>query len=124
MRCWRILAAVAIMITPSARAAALKEKAFACRSETDARMALDLATAKGKVVGLESFQAGKIASRDCLSLIKGLKVSVDQKRAPLMCVRLTGDLDCYWTPEAVVDLNPPEPEKTQWPRVGKSSTKF
>jgi hypothetical protein len=118
------LAGLAILAPVTAHAAATTAPALACRNQADAKAALDLAGPKNKPGALTSFRSAKIASGDCVSLIKGLTVSVDQKIPPFMCVRLSGSIDCYWMAASVIDLNPPVPEKEGWPRVGKRSTKF
>jgi hypothetical protein len=121
--CLSVLCAT-IFFPALAQAAATTAPTFACRSQEDALKARDLASPKAKPGALTSFQSAKTSSGDCVILIKGLAVSVDEKKPPFFCVRLTGSLDCYWAADNAIDLNPPEPEKSRYPRVGKRSVKF
>jgi len=54
----------------------------------------------------EAYFKAKVASGDCTQLARGEEVSVDQRDGDLWCVRPSGDLDCYWTADKAIDLNP------------------
>jgi len=95
---------------PSVRAAAMKASTFGCKAPADAQKALDLQSKKD-AGALAKFTQPKLASGACITLGRGLSVTSDMKKPPLTCVRLSGDLDCYWTADALVDLNPAEPER-------------
>ncbi len=88
-----------------ASAAVLVAGALGCKAPADASKAA-LLRAKRDSVGLDIFSKPLVASRSCTEFAKGVTVDVDEKRLPLSCVRLTGDLDCYWVPDALVDLYP------------------
>ena len=80
-------------------------------------MVLDF-LAKNDKAGLDKFSAPKLAKGDCLSLSKGMAVTIDTKDAKLFCVRPTGGLDCYWTADADINQNASEPEAHQGDHSG------
>jgi len=98
------------VLSPAARAAAMKTSTFGCKAPADAQKALYLQSKKD-AAGLAAFTQAKLASGACVTLGRGLTVTTDMKKPPLTCVRLSGDLDCYWTADVLVDLNPAEPER-------------
>ena len=65
---------------------------------------------KNDKAGLDKFTAPKLTKGDCLSLPKGMDVTIDTKDAKLFCVRPTGELDCYWTLDAGINQNPVKTE--------------
>jgi len=105
-RCFAILA---LLLTSTVEAASVIKPIVACKDEADSRMVLDF-LAKNDKAGLDKFSAPKLAKGDCLSLSKGMAVTIDTKDAKLFCVRPWGGLDCYWTADADINQNAPEPE--------------
>ncbi len=104
----RVAAAAGFLIFASsaADAAAFKAAYAACQDKAVFKKALTVPGDKeGKKAG--EFLKGRIDARECLLFNRGQQVSVDERDGNLWCVRRTGDLDCYWTIDKVVDLNPP-----------------
>lgn len=88
-----------------ARAAALSATTLGCRAPADALKVAGF-RAKKDAAGLASFSQSATASRACVPLTKGVTVGIDEAKPPLSCVRLTGDLECYWVADALIDLYP------------------
>jgi hypothetical protein len=105
-RCFAILA---LLLTSTVEAASVIKPIVACKDEADSRKVLDF-LGKNDKAGLDKFSAAKLAKGDCLSLSKGMAVTIDTKDAKLFCVRPWGGLDCYWTADADINQNAPEPE--------------
>ena len=105
----RCLAALALLLPSMAEAASVIKPIVACKDEADSRKVLDF-LGKNDKAGLDKFSAAKLAKGDCLSLSKGMAVTIDTKDAKLFCVRPWGGLDCYWTADADINQNAPEPE--------------
>jgi hypothetical protein len=103
------LAIAAILLTDSSVSAAalVKEDVVGCRNEADLKPAAPAPRSKKPS---PSSPADKTKSGACTSLTRGLTVSVDQKKGDLVCVRLYGGLDCYWTPSTAINQNPAAPE--------------
>jgi hypothetical protein len=95
----------AVLCCSSASAAVLTSAALGCKAPSDAIKAATLRVKKD-AAGLAAFSQPLIASRSCMVFAKGVTIGIDEKQLPLSCVRLTGDLDCYWVPDALVDLYP------------------
>ncbi len=89
----------------SVDAASLTSSSLGCKTQADATKAAML-RAKKDSAGLDAFSKPLIAARSCIAFAKGVTIDVDEKRPPLACVRLTGDLECYWVADALVDLYP------------------
>ncbi len=83
------------------RAEALRTAAVGCRSADDAARLAAPARDKAQARAL-------VASGACIDFAKGITIDVDERRPPLLCVRLTGDLSCYWMAAALVDDHPSE----------------
>ncbi len=95
-----------IFASSAADAAAFKAAYAACQDKAVFKKALTVPGDKeGKKAG--EFLKGRIDAHECLLFNRGQQVSVDERDGNLWCVRRTGDLDCYWTIDKVVDLNPP-----------------
>ena len=109
MRSIAVLAAVlcALMANSSARAAVLKATTLACKAPTDATKAFALLAKKDKA-GLEAFSRPLIASGACTPMGRGVSVEVEEQKLPLSCVRLSGDLSCYWVADVLIDQHPGE----------------
>jgi hypothetical protein len=104
----RVAAAASFLIFAQspACAAAFKGAYAGCQDKAVVKKALTLPGDKdGKKAG--EFLKGRIDARECLLFTRGQQVSVDERDGNLWCVRRTGDLDCYWTIDKAVDLNPP-----------------
>ncbi len=81
-----------------AHAEALRTAAVGCRSADDA-------TKLAATPGHDAARA-LVTSGACMDFAKGITIDVDERRPPLACVRLTGDLSCYWMAAALVDDHP------------------
>ncbi len=101
------LALGALVVPSDARADVVRVDAVACRTAADAQTVVALQAKRDKV-GAAAVSRPLVASGSCIDLAKGIQVDIDERRAPLMCVRLTGDLSCYWLPAAFVDEHPGE----------------
>lgn len=88
----------------AAEAAVLRATVTGCKTPEDASKAFALG-AQHKTADIEALTA----RRACLGFTKGLTVDIDEKKAPMTCIRLTGDLECWWVPSAVVDEYPGSP---------------
>jgi hypothetical protein len=117
MNTFRCLAILALLFPSMAEAASVIKPIVACRDEVDSKKVLDFLVKNDKA-GLDKFSAPKITKGDCLSLSKGMTVTIDTKDAKLFCVRPTGGLDCYWTADADINQNPAEPEAHQGAHSG------
>jgi hypothetical protein len=97
---------------PPAYAAAAKSTFYACKEQAVFKKAFEVPAGKeakddkANRARLEAYFKDKIASGACLQLARGQQVSVDQRDKNLWCVRLSGGLDCYWTVDQAIDLNP------------------
>lgn len=91
----------------AARADAVRAPAVACRTAVDAERIVALQARKDKA-GAEALARPLVTSGACIDLARGIQVGVDERRAPLACVRLAGDLSCYWVAAAFVDEHPGE----------------
>jgi uncharacterized membrane protein YgcG len=108
----RCLVVLALLLPSIAEAASVIKPIVACKDEADSKKVLDF-LGKNDKAGLDKFSAPKLARGDCLSLSKGMAVTIDTKDAKLFCVRPTGGLDCYWTADADINQNASEPEAHQ-----------
>ena len=107
-RLWTFVLASALLARGSDQAAgaALKASVPACADEATLRKGLQIpGDADGKK-GAAYFKS-KIDAGECSQLARGQQVTVDERRAGAWCVRPSGSLDCLWTLEKAVDLNPP-----------------
>ena len=86
-----------------AQAAVTKSILLACKEEADLRMAAKLRSGGGDRKGAAEFEAGKKASGGCIEIPRNTVVGIDQRKPPLVCIRLSGGLDCYWTVLSAVD---------------------
>jgi len=114
---------LAALLPVKAQAAVTKTILLACKEEADLRQAAKLRTAPaGDRKPAAEFEAGKKASGNCIEIPRNTVVGIDQRKPPLVCVRLSGGLDCYWTILSAIDefltapaapREPPAPKKTQ-----------
>ena len=91
----------------ASRADALRTAAVGCTTPADAEKIALLLGQKNKA-GADAAARPLVASRACIDFAKGVKIDVDERKPPLACVRLTGDLSCYWVAAALVDEHPGE----------------
>ncbi len=105
----RCLAVLALLLPSMAEAASVIKPIVACKDEADSRKVLEF-LGKNDKAGLDKFSVPKLTKGDCLSLSKGMAVTIDTKDGKLFCVRPWGGLDCYWTADADIDQNASEPE--------------
>ncbi len=98
-------AACAALLLPGlpAGAEALRTAAVGCRSADDAGK---LAATRGRDAARTPPARALVASGACIDFAKGITIDVDERRPPLACVRLTGDLSCYWMAASLVDDHP------------------
>ncbi|GAC1548737.1 MAG: hypothetical protein NVS2B5_03120 [Beijerinckiaceae bacterium] len=85
-----------------AEAAMTKAIVLGCREQSDLKTAAQLRV-KGDKKASVDFETAKIAAGNCLLLPRSTAVSIDQRNAPLFCIRPPGSLDCYWTIGSAVD---------------------
>jgi hypothetical protein len=117
MNNYRCLAFLALLLPSKAEAAGVITPIVACKDEADSKRVLDF-LGKNDKAGLDKFSAPKLAKGDCLSLSKGMAVTIEAKDAKLFCVRPTGGLNCYWTADAGVNQTASEPEAQPAKRSG------
>jgi len=106
----RIVIALALVSSVSgspAFADALRVAATGCRTPGDAEHIAALQAKKDKA-GVEALAGPLVASGACIALPKSVTVDIDERQKALACVRLTGDLSCYWLAAALVDEHPGE----------------
>lgn len=102
----RAAAVLALLALPvPASAAALKAATVGCSAQADATK---LAALQGRKAAQEAAAQPLEASRACVAFAKGIIVDIDEAKPPLACIRLTGDLSCYWIAAALVDEHPGE----------------
>ncbi len=88
-----------------AEAAALKAATVGCATPADAGR---LAALQGRKAAQDAAAQPLEASRACLAFAKGIVVGIDESKPPLACIRLSGDLSCYWIAASLVDEHPGE----------------
>jgi hypothetical protein len=108
----RYLAILMLSFPSMTQAASVIKPVIACREEADSRKVLEF-LGKNDKTGLDKFSAPKLTKGDCLSLLKGMEVTIDLRDGKLFCVRPAGSLDCYWTADAGINQNPAETEEHQ-----------
>ena len=86
-----------------AQAAVTRSILFACKEEPDLRQAAKLRTAPGDRKAAAEFEAGKKASGACIEIPRNTVIGIDQRKPPLVCIRQSGGLDCYWTVLSAID---------------------
>jgi hypothetical protein len=109
----------ALFLGPSsAHAAAAKATAYACKDAAVFKKAFEQPASKAnndpraakdtKEIrkNSDAYFKAKVATGECLQLARGQALSVDERNGNLWCVRLSGDLECYWTAEQLIDLYP------------------
>ncbi len=99
--------AIFLALALPGRADVLKAAAVGCNAPADAQKIATLQAHKDKA-GAEAIARPLVASRACIDLAKGVKIDIDERKPPMACVRLTGDLSCYWIAAALVDEHPGE----------------
>jgi hypothetical protein len=80
----------------------------ACDSQTDLDRLLEFAKAKDQL-GLSSFVAQRMATKECVLLLLGDKVRIDATTSDLpqrICVRPAGQVTCFWALRGVIDQKP------------------
>lgn len=98
---------LAILLTSvPASAAVLKATVVGCSALAEARTLVGLQTTDR--VRAAAFSRPLVATRACLDFAKGISIDIDERKPPLLCIRLPGDLSCYWTSAAAVDEHPSE----------------
>ena len=102
-----ILSAMLAITASACHADVLRSAAVGCTAAADAEKIAILQSKKDRA-GAEALAKPLVASRACIDFAKGVKIDVDEKSQPLACVRLTGDLSCYWIAASLVDEHPGE----------------
>jgi hypothetical protein len=103
-----VVSALVFFLPAAAKAAAVRAPILACRDQADIKRALRPASDKERKDDAAHLKS-KVASGDCLQLVRDQKVLVDQRDGVLWCVRPSGGLDCFWTYEKAIDPYPPPP---------------
>jgi hypothetical protein len=85
-----------------AEAAMTKAIVLGCKAQSDLKTAAQLRV-KGEKKSSVDFEKAKIAAGDCLLLPRSTVITIDQRNAPLVCIRPPGGLDCYWTISSAID---------------------
>ncbi len=94
-----------LALSAPAEAAALKAATVGCATPADATKIVAL---QGRKAAQDAAAQPLEATRACLAFAKGINVDIDETKPPLACIRLTGDLSCYWIAAALVDEHPGE----------------
>ena len=102
-----ISAAMLATAVVASHADVLRSAAVGCTAPADAEKIAALQSRRDKA-GVEALARPLVASRACIDFAKGVKIDIDEKRPPLACVRLRGDLSCYWIAASLVDEHPGE----------------
>lgn len=102
-----LLLCALLLVAGQAEAAALTAPAVGCRTFDVAVKAASF-KAKHDNAGYDGLTRPLLASGTCIPLAKGVVVDIDESRPPLDCIRLSGDLSCYWVPATLVDQHPGE----------------
>jgi len=121
------IAACSLILAQSpAHAAAAKASFFACKDEAVFKKAFqrpagqatrDAKEDKNKV---DAYFKAKMATGECLQLARGEQLSVDQRDNDMWCVRPSGGLDCYWTLDKAIDLDPSTSPSSEQPHRAKN----
>jgi hypothetical protein len=111
MNKYRSIAILALSLPTMAKAANVSNSMIGCKAEADTQKIVGF-MAKNDTAGLDKFKTPKIRARDCLFLTKGMSVAIDKKDGQYLCVRPTGELDCFWAAGVAINENPATPEKT------------
>ena len=69
---------------------------------------MTLAALQGRKGAQEAAAQPLVAKRTCLPFAKGIAIDIDETKTPLACIRLTGDLSCYWVAATLLDEHPGE----------------
>ena len=114
------LASFFILGKSRVEAAAFKGTFAACKDEAVLKKAFQNPSDTDGKKAAAYFKA-KVESGECMQFVRGQQITVDERDGGFWCVRPSGGLDCYWTLEKVVDLNPPSPSTASegQPRQGK-----
>lgn len=107
MRSYALALALLLAGSVPSIADVMRTAAVGCNQPTDAEKIAALQARKDRA-GADALARPLVASRACIDLAKGITVDIDERRPPLACVRLTGDLSCYWIAAALVDEHPGE----------------
>jgi hypothetical protein len=98
--------ALVLLASATAEAAAIKASVLACKDEAVLKAVSQLRS-KGDTKASAAFEGSKLSGGDCVRLAQSASVSIDSRKPPLVCIRLSGGLDCYWTISSAVDEHPP-----------------
>ncbi len=116
-----VLLAACLCCAESVSAAAVKAVTVGCRTEADART-LETMRAHGNADGFDALSQTKIAQAACATFARGTTITIETSKAPLMCVRLEGDLGCFWVPDRAISRESPAPEEHK--TTGNRTLKF
>jgi hypothetical protein len=109
-----IQAILLFLMVPSApaHAAAAKATFYACTEQAVFKRAFERPSkqagedSKADKEKRDVYFKTKMASGECIQLARSEQLSVDQRQGNLWCVRPSGELNCYWTADSAIDLNP------------------
>ena len=91
-----VVALTFLAIGSSAWAEAMRTAAVGCQTAADAEA----------LARTPASASAKLADRSCIDFRKNLVVDVDERKPPLACIRLTGDLSCWWVQASSIDEHP------------------
>ena len=97
-----------------AQGAVTKSAIFACRDQGVLKKFEQL-RAKKDIKAVTALEAEKLSQNECIQSPRGATVGIDLRSPPMMCVRRTGDLDCYWVIGALIDEFPSQPGRASRP---------
>jgi hypothetical protein len=109
----------AVAVPLQAHAAVTKAILLACKEPADLLTAAKLRNG-GDRKAAGDFEASKKANGSCIEVARNAVVGIDERKPPLVCIRQTGGLDCYWTILSAIDefltkpvapREPPPPKK-------------
>lgn len=109
----------ALTIPVAGHAAVTKAVLLACKEPADLLTAAKLRNGGDRKAAGE-FEASKKANGSCVEVARNAVVGIDERKPPLVCIRQTGGLDCYWTIMSAIDefqtkpvapREPPAPKK-------------
>lgn len=102
-----VIGAALLFMVVAGRADVLKSAAVGCTAPADAERIAALQNRRDRA-GAEALARPLVGARSRIDLAKGLTIGVDERRPPLACVRLAGDLQCYWIAASLLDEHPGE----------------
>lgn len=105
-----LIVVLAVGQSESVQAAVLGRAFYGCRTQADEQKLVE-ALSKGDSAGVEKLAKPMVVSGSCITIGRGIDVSIDEKKLTYLCVRLPGALECYWVADALINQKPHEAEE-------------